>query len=341
MYGYIYETTNLINGKKYIGQKKSKIFLEEKYLGSGKILRQAIEKYGKENFSVKLLCKCNKQKTLDEKERYYINKYRKENIEIYNIAAGGNDFSNPFCTGEANHFYGKHHTKEAKEKISNAFKNRIWITKNKVNKFIKPEELDLYLQQGWIKGSYQSKSNHKKLSKLHKNLFKNNNELRYKCGNALRGKRWVHRGNERKVILPEELDLYIQQGWIKGTGINSYKYNPSRKKPNFKGKKNPFYGKHHTKETKEKIRQSMSSKEWKENHRNKVSEATKKALSNRKIREKMSNKAKKRFANEKERKAQSNRIKGFKWMTKDDITIQVKQNNIDLYLQQGYHLGRK
>ena len=35
MYGYIYETTNLINGKKYIGKKASTKFLED-YYGSGK-----------------------------------------------------------------------------------------------------------------------------------------------------------------------------------------------------------------------------------------------------------------------------------------------------------------
>lgn len=38
MYGYIYKTTNLINGKIYIGQKKSEKFLGINYLGSGKRL---------------------------------------------------------------------------------------------------------------------------------------------------------------------------------------------------------------------------------------------------------------------------------------------------------------
>ena len=48
-YGFIYITTNMINGKKYIGQK---IFDNKfnNYLGSGKLLKQAIKKYGKKNF---------------------------------------------------------------------------------------------------------------------------------------------------------------------------------------------------------------------------------------------------------------------------------------------------
>ena len=48
-YGFIYITTNLINGKKYIGQKKF-IRQWEYYLGSGRHFKNAINKYGKENF---------------------------------------------------------------------------------------------------------------------------------------------------------------------------------------------------------------------------------------------------------------------------------------------------
>jgi len=42
----IYKTTNLINGKYYIGKDK---YNNPSYLGSGFILYQAIKKYGKEN----------------------------------------------------------------------------------------------------------------------------------------------------------------------------------------------------------------------------------------------------------------------------------------------------
>ena len=53
MYGYIYLTQNLTNNRKYIGQRKWNTFeniSEDKYLGSGIILKQAIQKYGEGNF---------------------------------------------------------------------------------------------------------------------------------------------------------------------------------------------------------------------------------------------------------------------------------------------------
>ena len=68
MYGYIYETTNLINGKKYIGQHRGSF--DKEYKGSGTLLRRAIKKYGKENFEVKLLEECNNQIHLNEREIY-------------------------------------------------------------------------------------------------------------------------------------------------------------------------------------------------------------------------------------------------------------------------------
>lgn len=44
---YIYLTTNTINGKKYIGMCTRD---DDWYFGSGKLIKSAIKKYGKENF---------------------------------------------------------------------------------------------------------------------------------------------------------------------------------------------------------------------------------------------------------------------------------------------------
>jgi hypothetical protein len=83
-------TTNLLNGKIYIGQKKSKKFLPN-YYGSGKALLNAVKKYGKENFKIKIIHTCYKIKCLNKWEIYYIKIYDSTDKKIgYNIAKGGN-----------------------------------------------------------------------------------------------------------------------------------------------------------------------------------------------------------------------------------------------------------
>ena len=91
-YGFIYLTTNLVNGKKYIGKRKySHHFTDDdNYLGSGKIIKQAIEKYGKENFVRETLDYAYSRDELSDKEQYYIASYNAVEDEMfYNLKSGG------------------------------------------------------------------------------------------------------------------------------------------------------------------------------------------------------------------------------------------------------------
>lgn len=90
MYGYIYLTTNLLNNRMYIGKHKSDIY-DKSYYGSGKILLQAIAKYGIDNFKNEILYIANDEDELNNKEIEYIDFYRnKFGKLLYNIAIGGN-----------------------------------------------------------------------------------------------------------------------------------------------------------------------------------------------------------------------------------------------------------
>ena len=90
MFGYIYKTTNLMNNKIYIGKKHSNIFIDN-YFGSGKLIKRAIEKYGKENFKIEMIDTANDLSELNQKEKFYIHKYNSyyKNGTGYNIAPGG------------------------------------------------------------------------------------------------------------------------------------------------------------------------------------------------------------------------------------------------------------
>jgi len=88
-YGFIYITTNNINGKKYIGQRK--FYRKWKiYLGSGTHLLYAIKKYGKENFSRKIIAVANTKEELDNVEIKFIKEYDAvDSKDYYNINIGG------------------------------------------------------------------------------------------------------------------------------------------------------------------------------------------------------------------------------------------------------------
>ena len=53
--GFIYLTTNLLNGKWYIGSCWCKNMDRRYYIGSGVALTRAIKKYGRENFKREIL----------------------------------------------------------------------------------------------------------------------------------------------------------------------------------------------------------------------------------------------------------------------------------------------
>lgn len=84
---YIYLTTNLVNGKKYIGQHYGDI--NDRYLGSGVAFTRALDKYGKKNFKKEILEITTKDK-VNEREQYYINLHNAFlSDEYYNLTPGG------------------------------------------------------------------------------------------------------------------------------------------------------------------------------------------------------------------------------------------------------------
>lgn len=83
----IYKTTNLVNGKIYVGQSK---YNNPNYLGSGTRLALAINKYGKENFKKEIIEECNTPDELNEREKYWIKELKSQDRNIgYNITSGG------------------------------------------------------------------------------------------------------------------------------------------------------------------------------------------------------------------------------------------------------------
>ena len=116
----VYLTTNLINNKQYVGQTNGN---RSNYLGGGILLRNAINKYGRESFKKTVLVKCSSQEELDKQEIFWIKKLNTLNPKGYNIALGGNGrgmHSNETRKKMSINnigFKGRQHSEESKEQI--------------------------------------------------------------------------------------------------------------------------------------------------------------------------------------------------------------------------------
>ncbi len=115
---FIYLTTNMINGKKYVGRCASSLesWRGRNYLGSGKWLRKAFEKYGRENFSrvvLEVLPKDSSKEGLRLAEYKWLNHFdAPENSNFYNISWNNGGFG-----------MDDKHTEDAKIKIKEAMKD--------------------------------------------------------------------------------------------------------------------------------------------------------------------------------------------------------------------------
>lgn len=86
---FLYETTNLVNGKKCIGVRTYKYNRkDDEYLGTGVALKAAINKYGIANFSRKILVISTAEYCYDL-ERHLVNDEWVNSPNNYNISVGG------------------------------------------------------------------------------------------------------------------------------------------------------------------------------------------------------------------------------------------------------------
>ena len=126
-YGFVYITFNDINERKYIGQKKFNNQWKT-YKGSGKLLRQALNKYGKDNFNRLIIAIAYSKEELNDLEIKFIKEYDAvTNDDYYNISQGGDHFGRSKgyrCSDEVRKNMSKPKSVEHKKKLSDFNKGK-------------------------------------------------------------------------------------------------------------------------------------------------------------------------------------------------------------------------
>ena len=147
----VYKIKNKVDGKIYIGQTVKTLKQRwQAHTGNKsdcRYLKSAILKYGKDNFEVTQIAKCNSLEEMNHREAYYIKLFNSLAPNGYNLTTGGvrsewsevsrlkssethkrlsanNQNKGNFKKGHKAHNLGKPHTTKAKIKMSEAHKGK-------------------------------------------------------------------------------------------------------------------------------------------------------------------------------------------------------------------------
>jgi len=159
----IYLTTNLVNGKKYIGLDMNN---DNNYFGSGVHIKRAIKKYGKENFTKEILETCNNREELLLCEKKWIKEYGAvESKEFYNVHEGG-------IGGDITQYMDETKIFEWKKNISNGKRGKTkGIPLSEKNKKGISEGLKKYYENGGkapLEGKHRDDETKRKISESNK-----------------------------------------------------------------------------------------------------------------------------------------------------------------------------
>jgi len=216
----VYKITNKINNKIYIGKHQTKD-LNDEYMGSGKHLKLAIDKYGIENFEKEILFQFNNEQEMNAKEAELVTEEFVKEDANYNLCPGGqggwgyinsnedlrinkNRKARAIANNKNAHIKGAQKVKWLRENDSEWLYNTISKQKESLKKYYETN-----------RGHFYNKT-HSKTTK--EKIGKANSKHQKGEGNSQHGTVWITNGKENKKI-KKEIDI-IPEGWYKGRKIN-------------------------------------------------------------------------------------------------------------------------
>lgn len=250
-YHYCYKITNLVNGHFYYGIHSTNN-LNDSYMGSGKVLRTAMNIYGRENFKKEIVQMFRTREEASEYEHRIVTDELVRSHACYNVKIGGD-------SGE---YFG---TRMARDAASGEFKRCyedddrlrtgefVYATKGMVNAKTQNGKYAMVPVQEYYSHKEQYKTpmagyvtcknsegetrslpqgdprllsgefvplwkgrKHSEETKSKISAIHKANGHQTGTKNSQYGKCWVTKGKENRSIKKEELDVYLADGWRKG-----------------------------------------------------------------------------------------------------------------------------
>ena len=209
---YLYQITNLINNKIYVGVHKTDN-IDDGYMGSGKVIKSAIKKHGIENFRKDILEFFDTYDTALDKESEIVTDEFLLREDVYNLRRGGTggfDYINKLPQTTAVRIAnGKKFPKSLRIEMAKSHSSRTMSDTHKSGKLSYTYFGDPSRQH------FSELSNTEEALAKKKETWKRTGRGRGEK-NSQFGKCWITKDLENKKIYKEQLDFYLEAGWIKG-----------------------------------------------------------------------------------------------------------------------------
>lgn len=222
MFYTIYKITNQINGKYYIGKHQT-MNLNDGYMGSGKLIKRAIDKYGVENFKKEILHIFDNEEDMNAKEKELV----VINESIYNVCDGGHGGFGYINKNGLYVFSDKALAKLGRElsnkklqekygddwrkvisKLGSAKGTKAYLDKLNNDPIFKDKMLTIS-KNGRLAALSDSAKEKRKAT-----MAMNNHQKGSK--NSQFGKCWITDGKSNKMVKIQDLDTYFKVGYYRG-----------------------------------------------------------------------------------------------------------------------------
>ena len=204
---YIYRIVNTINEHDYIGKRKAPKSLspiEDSYMGSGVRIKEAIQKYGRQNFRKEILEANLTLEEAIEREVFWIKNFKEKGLAVYNISPGCEGFDpRNLVSSEALKAFNDHKANKVRENWQN-------ISSEKY------QQRTLHMKEAWADKTPSKKEDFsKKRSRIQKEVY---SQLTEEQRRAINGKRIVSlkkMHEDRPEETQKEISNKISQSLLK------------------------------------------------------------------------------------------------------------------------------
>lgn len=206
----VYKTVNLVNKKYYVGVHKTTT-PDDDYLGSGVLLKQAIQKYGKTNFKKEVLAIFENKNDAYELERTLV----KICEESYNLKEGGEGGFEHLNDGSETHLI--------RAKAAATLGGKITIKAIR-KRYAEDPEYRVYMHDKIKTGIRNSKTKSRRFTGKHhsavskRKIGEQNKKHQSGENNSQYGLKWITNGTDNAKIKSND---HLPEGWRFGRTIKN------------------------------------------------------------------------------------------------------------------------